>query len=120
MCLNLSIQTEYLHVETNIFVSAFNPSVSSFDNGLYNYVEIQLSSLDDKEANVSAFVNLCLAHATYTHGYEFLSFFDSLVSLFQLPREQQYKNHPILCKVCEKLVWMDDKHQLFTVQDGKT
>ena len=91
-CTSLSIQTEYLHVETNIFVSAFNPSISSFDNGFYNYVEIQLSSLDDKEANVSAFVNLCLAHATYAHGYEFLYFFDSLVSLFQLPREQQYKN----------------------------
>lgn len=91
-CSSLSIKTEYLRVETNIFVSAFNPSVSSYENGYYNYVELQLSVLNDIEANINAFVNLCLAHATYTNGKEFMSFFDSLVSLFQLPREQQYKN----------------------------
>lgn len=91
-CASLSIKTEYLRVETNIYVSAFNPSVSSFESGYYNYVELQLSALNDVEANLSAFLNLCLAHATYTNGEEFMSFFDSLVSLFQLPREQQYKN----------------------------
>lgn len=91
-CSSLSIKTEYLRVETNIFVSAFNPSVSSFENGYYNYVELLLPALNDLEANFGAFGNLCLAHATYTNGEEFMSFFDSLVSLFQLPREQQYKN----------------------------
>lgn len=91
-CSSLSIKTEYLRVETNIYVSAFNPSVSSFENGYYNYVELQLPALNDFEANLSAFLHLCLAHATYNHGEEFMSFFDSLVSLFQLPREQQYKN----------------------------
>lgn len=91
-CTPLSIKTEYLRVETNIYVSAFNPSVSSFENGYYNYVELQLSALNETEANLNAFVNLCLAHATYTHGEDFMEFFDSLVSLFQLPREQQYKN----------------------------
>ena len=79
-------------METNIFVSAFNPSVSSYENGYYNYVELLLPALNDLDANLGAFVNLCLAHATYTNGEEFMSFFDSLVSLFQLPREQQYKN----------------------------
>lgn len=91
-CSSLSIKTEYLRVETNIFVSAFNPSVSSFENGYYNYVELLLPVLNDLEANFGTFINLCLAHATYTNGEEFMSFFDSLVSLFQLPREQQYKN----------------------------
>lgn len=91
-CSSLSIKTEYLRVETNIFVSAFNPSVSSFENGYYNYVVLLLPALNDLEANLSAFVNLCLAHATFTKGEEFMSFFDSLVSLFQLPREQQFKN----------------------------
>lgn len=91
-CMSLSIKTEFLCVETNIYVSAFNPSVSSFKNGYYNYVELQLSTLTDLDANLNAFVNLCLAHATYTHGEDFMTFFDSLVSLFQLPREQQYKN----------------------------
>ena len=79
-------------METNIYVSAFNPSVSSFENGCYNYVELQLSALNDLEANLSAFINLCLAHATYKRGEDFMPFFDSLVSLFQLPREQQYMN----------------------------
>lgn len=91
-CSSLSINTEYLRVETNIFVSAFNPSVSSFENGCYNYVELQLDESNDQEANLSTFKNLCLAHATYKRGEDFMQFFDSLVSLFQLPREQQYKN----------------------------
>lgn len=88
----LSIKTDYLRVETNVFVSAFNPSVSSFENGYYNFVELHVSALNDVESNVKTFVNLCVAHATYDKGNEFMSFFDSLVSLFQLPREQQYKN----------------------------
>lgn len=92
MCSPLSIKTEYLRVETNIFVSAFNSTVSSFENGYYNYVELQMTTLNDLEVNISAFINLCLAHATYKHGEDFIHFFDSLVSLFQLPREQQYKN----------------------------
>lgn len=91
-CSPLSIKTEYLRVETNIFVSAFNPSVSSFENGYYNYVELQLYALNEVEANLNAFLNLCMAHANYAHGEDFMPFFDSLVSLFQLPREQQYKN----------------------------
>lgn len=91
-CSPLSIKTEYLRVETSILVSAFNPSVSSFESGYYNYVELQLGTLNDLAANLSAFINLCLAHAKYKHGEDFMSFFDSLVSLFQLPREQQYKN----------------------------
>lgn len=91
-CAPLSIKTEYLCVETNIYVFAFDSSASSFENGYYNYIELQLSALKETEANLNAFVNLCLAHATYIHGEDFLEFFDSLVSLFQLPREQQYKN----------------------------
>ena len=91
-CKPLSIKTEYLLLETNIYVSAFNPSVSSFGNGHYNYVELLLPELNDIETNLSAFLHLTLAHASYTHGKEFIQFFDSLVSLFQLPREQQYKN----------------------------
>jgi hypothetical protein len=73
-------------------VTAFNTSVSSFENGYYNYVELQLSNIPNIEENINAFVNLCLAHASYMNGQEFVAFFDSLVSLFQLPREQHYKN----------------------------
>lgn len=91
-CASMNITTELLHLESNIFVSAFNSSVPSFKNGYYNSVELQLSDSEDCLNNLSAFVNLCLAHANYKKGQEFLSFFDSLVSLFQLPKEQHYKN----------------------------
>lgn len=91
-CASMNVKTDFLDLYTNIFVSAFNQSISSFENGYYNSVELELSELSDIEANLSAFVNLCLAHSTYMQGKNFISFFDSLVSLFQLPREQQYKN----------------------------
>lgn len=91
-CASMNVKTDFLNLDTNIFVSAFNQSVSSFENGYYNSVELELSDSSDIEANLSAFVNLCLAHSTYMRGKNFLSFFDSLVSLFQLPRGQQHKN----------------------------
>ena len=91
-CAPLSINTEFLHLETNVFVSAFNSSVASFENGYYNSVELRILESTETEENLIAFVNLCLAHSTYMQGQEFMTFFDSLVSLFQLPREQQYKN----------------------------
>lgn len=91
-CDSLGIKTDFLHLETNVFVSAFNTSVSSFEDGYYNYIELQLIEQNNSSENLTAFVNLCLAHATYMYGEEFLTFFDSLVSLFQLPREQNYKN----------------------------
>lgn len=91
-CASLSIKTEFLHLETNIFVTAFNSSVPSFADGYYNSVELHLSDSNESETNLSAFINLCLAHASYMKGQEFISFFDSLVSLFQLPKEQHFKN----------------------------
>lgn len=91
-CASMNVKTDFLNLNTNIFVSAFNQSVSSFENGYYNSVELELSELTDIESNLGAFVNLCLAHSTYMHGKDFMPFFDSLVSLFQLPREQHYKN----------------------------
>jgi len=89
---SMSIKTDFLLLETNIYITAFNPSVSTFENGYYNSVELQLTESNEIEANLSAFVNLCMAHSSYMGGQEFIAFFDSLVSLFQLPREQQYKN----------------------------
>lgn len=91
-CASLSIRTEFLHLETNVYVSAFNASVSSFENGYYNIVELQISDTNETEGNVSTFSNLCLSHASYMQGHEFIAFFDSLVALFQLPGEQHYKN----------------------------
>lgn len=109
-CTPMSIKTDFLKLETNIYVSAFNPSVSSFDNGHYNSVELQLSDSSESKSNLSAFINLCLAHSTYLCGKDFTSFFDSLVSLFQLPREQQYKN---LLGLIGELLWIEYVYQQF-------
>lgn len=91
-CSAMSVKTDFLSLETNVYVSAFNASVPSFENGYYNSVELLLTEPSDRESNLSAFVNLCLAHATYMRGRNFVAFFDSLVALFQLPKEQHYKN----------------------------
>lgn len=91
-CPSMSVKTDFLHLNTNIFVSAFNQSAVSFKNGHYNTVELLLTEPSDRESHLRAFVNLCLAHATYMRAKNFMAFFDSLVSLFQLPKEQHYKN----------------------------
>lgn len=91
-CSSMSVKTDFLSLDTNIYVSAFNASDLSFENGYYNSVELLLTDPSDRESNLSAFVNLCLAHATYMRAQNFMAFFDSLVSLFQLPKEQHYKN----------------------------
>ena len=91
-CSSMNTKTDYLNLHTNIFVSAFNISVPSFEDGYYNSVEFLLTEQNDREANLRTFVNLCLAHASFMRGKSFMAFFDSLVELFQLPREQHYKN----------------------------
>lgn len=90
--ISLSIVTEFLHLQTNVFISAFNLTSASFENGYYNMITLKLLQPNESAENIKAFVNLCLAHSTYMKGQEFIGFFDSLVSLFQLPREQHYKN----------------------------
>lgn len=91
-CQSLNIETELLHLVTNVYVTAFNSSESSFENGMYNYVELQLVTKEENLQNLVAFVNLCIAHAVNMQGKDFVNFFNSLVSLFQMPREQEYKN----------------------------
>lgn len=91
-CSALNIQTEYLKLSTNVHVSAFSSSSKTFETGYYNCIELQFLDSSDNEENQTAFLNLCYSHATYLDGKDFVSFFDSLVSLFQLPREQNYKN----------------------------
>lgn len=87
-----NIKTEYLHLVANVHISAFNASVSTFENGIYNYIELFISDTDECTENVNAFVNLCLSYAANAQEVDFISFFDSLVTLFQLPHEQNHKN----------------------------
>lgn len=89
---SLGIKTDLLHLETNVYISAFNTSDSTFEDGYYNFIELKLLETNGMEDNIITFVSLCLAHASYMGGSELVEFFDSLVSLFQLPKEQHYRN----------------------------
>lgn len=91
-CTSQNIKTEYLRLQTSTHISAFNVSTPSFGNGYYNFIELFIAEKDDCVENLSAFVNLCLSYAVNSDDLDFISFFDSLVKLFQLPPEQQYKN----------------------------
>lgn len=89
-CQNIS--TEFLHLETNVYVSAFNMSVQSFKDGFYNYIELFIKEREASLENLNAFIMLCCSYASHKEETNFTTFFDSLVTLFQLPQEQSYKN----------------------------
>lgn len=91
-CSSTNIKTEYLHLATNIYVSAFNMAVQSFENGYYNSIELYMQEDDGFIENLNAFITLCYTYSSHTEEIEFSAFFDSLVTLFQLPKEQNYKN----------------------------
>lgn len=107
-----SITTEFLHLQTNVFISAFNVTAVSFENGYYNTITLKLLQSNESAENLKAFASLCLAHSTYMKGREFMDFFDSLVSLFQLPREQHYKN---LIGLMGELLFIEFIHDTYGV-----
>lgn len=89
---NVSIRTEYLHLETNIYVSAFNTTIQSFRNGYYNFIELYMHEGEEFIEKLNAFVKLCVTYDSHADETDFTAFFDSLVTLFQLPKEQTYMN----------------------------
>lgn len=111
-CKSLSINTEFLHLQTNVFVSAFTTTSTTFEDGYYNMISLNLFQHDKSVENLKAFVNLCLSHSTYLKGQEIISFFDSLVSLFQLPKEQHYKN---LIGLMGELLFIEFIHNTYGV-----
>lgn len=91
-CTSQNIKTEYLRLQTCTHISAFDGSSRSFDTGYYDFIELFVGNKEDCLENLSAFVNLCVSYSIDSEEIDFISFFDSLVKLFQLPTEQQYKN----------------------------
>ena len=90
-CSPLSIATEYLQMDTNVFVQSFDEH-KSFPDCEYNILRYKGSRIIDHTDNVASFVNLCVAHSRLLNGNSFEQFFYSLISLFQLPREQNFLN----------------------------
>lgn len=90
-CSSLSVATEFLQMDTNVFVQSFDEH-KTFPDCEYNILRYKGSCIEGYEDNVASFVNLCIAHSKLLNGNSFEQFFYSLISLFQLPKEQNYLN----------------------------
>lgn len=86
--LHESIETEFLVLHTHIRISAVK-NAATFPDDDYN-VLLYKGSADDP--NMESFVQLCNIHARESNSLRFREFFYSLIDLFKLPTEQEYKN----------------------------
>jgi hypothetical protein len=82
------IETEYLRLQTHVHISAVEND-QTFEDGEYNII-VYKGRLTDN--NIESFAQVCVAHANNTEELKFKDFFYSLISLFQLPSNQSYKN----------------------------
>ena len=83
-----NIDTEYLSLKLRVNIHAVqnNPS---FMDGYYDVIELRDSS---DTHNMESFIKLCLSHSQNINELNFRDFFYSLISLFQLPQDQLFKN----------------------------
>ena len=86
-----SMRTEYLHLNTNVDIHAFADN-QQFQSGKYNILELLPAEEEYNDSDLQSFINLCSAHALYMGSEDFMNFFFSLISIFQMPAEQAYKN----------------------------
>lgn len=91
-CSDRNISTDYIKMNTNIKVVPDKNENSTFLEDFYNILRLCKDKDSYNNQDLCSFVDLCRAHANYLNGENFTDFFDSLVSLFQLPREEEYKN----------------------------
>lgn len=90
-CSSLSVATTFLQMDTDVFVQSFEEQ-KSFPDSKYNILRYKGACIDEQTDNVTSFVTLCIAHSKLMGGDSFEQFFYSLISLFQLPKEQSYLN----------------------------
>lgn len=83
-----SIETEYLSFQTNVYIHSIE-SAPSFENDSYNLIVFKK---DARNSDIFSFIELCKTHAQNSSELDFKDFFYSLISLFQLPSEQSFKN----------------------------
>ena len=82
------IETDYLTLQTHINIKAVKNN-QTFNDGVYNIITFKG---DLNEPSTESFVNLCSVHARNKLQLGFRDFFYSLITIFQLPSEQGYKN----------------------------
>lgn len=82
------IVTDLLSLQTNRYISNIDENCS-LKPDYYNLIEFK----DDiNSENFDSFINLCFMHASIAKQKPLNMFFNSLINLFQIPREQQFKN----------------------------
>lgn len=82
------IETDYLKLQTHVRINSVKNN-QTFKDDYYNII-IYKGSIDD--SNVESFIYLCSIHAGNSTELNFKEFFYSLIELFQLPKEQAFKN----------------------------
>lgn len=82
------IETDYLTLQTHVRIKAVRNN-QTFSDGAYNII-IFKGELNDPSAE--SFVSLCTAHSKNRTKLDFRDFFYSLITIFQLPSEQGFKN----------------------------
>ena len=90
-CRPLSIATEFLLMDTGVYVQSFDEN-RTFPDAEYNILRYKSTGIEGHEDNVESFLKLCVAHTELLNGGSFEQFFYSLISLFQLPKEQSFTN----------------------------
>lgn len=82
------VETDFLQLQTHVRISAVQNN-QTFSDGFYNVISYKA---DLENPNLDSFVRLCEVYASNVDDLSFKDFFYSLISLFQLPSEQGYKN----------------------------
>lgn len=82
------IETDYLKLQTHVWICAVKNN-QTFKDDYYNLI-IYKGTLDG--SNFASFIQLCSIHAHNSEDLNFKEFFYSLITLFQLPSEQAFKN----------------------------
>lgn len=103
-----SIETEYLSLQTNVHIHSVEND-ASFNDGFYNII---LFKNDSKDCNFSSFVQLCKIYSNNISELNFKDFFYSLISLFQLPTEQFFKNALGLYGELKFMQYMWQQHKI--------
>ncbi len=86
-----SMTTEFLRLNTNLELMSIE-NYQQFESGRYNVLEFLSIENQRLDEDLDVFINLCLAHTKHLEARDFVKFFYSLASIFQKPKEQQYKD----------------------------
>lgn len=103
-----NIKTEYLSLYINIQISSESVN-NSFNDGNYNVIVYEGIYNDE---NFESFVSLCKIYANNSECLSFKDFFNSLVSLFQLPKEQKLLNGIGLYGELRLIQFVKDKYDV--------